>query len=441
MFSYYVRLALVSVRRTPLLSALMVVALGLGIGAFMTTFTVYYLMSGDPIPHKSNVLYAVQLDNWDPNSPPTESARDVQPQLTWRDGLNLMQADTPARRQVHMYASGAIVVPEGDEPPFDEGIRAAYHTFFEMFDVPFLHGGAWDGRADDGRASVAVIGRELSERLFGEVNSVGQSIRLGDSFFEIVGVIDDWQPVPRFYHADGSYRAFADAEQIFVPMTRAIDEPLTPHGNTNCWAPLDESVPVLEAFLQSECVWTQFWAELETSEQAAAYKDYLDNYVRAQKEAGRFPRPLKTFISNVNEWLDVMDVVGSDNRVQLRLSFLFLLVCVLNTVGLLLAKFAGKSGEVALRRAMGASRNAVFCQNLVEIGVIGALGGLVGIGLAWLGLRGIESLYTGYEHLVRLDPLMLITAVALSGVSAIAAGLYPIWRGSRQEPAGLLKTQ
>ena len=43
-------------RRTPVLTALMVLALGLGIGAFMTTFTVYYLMSGDPIPHKSDVL-------------------------------------------------------------------------------------------------------------------------------------------------------------------------------------------------------------------------------------------------------------------------------------------------------------------------------------------------------------------------------------------------
>ena len=48
MFSYYLRLALASMRRTPALTGLMILALGLGIGAFMTTFTVYYLMSGDP---------------------------------------------------------------------------------------------------------------------------------------------------------------------------------------------------------------------------------------------------------------------------------------------------------------------------------------------------------------------------------------------------------
>jgi putative ABC transport system permease protein len=439
-FDYYVRLALRSMRRTPILTALMVAALGLGIGAFMTTFTVYYLMSGDPIPHKSDVLFAVQLDNWDPNSPPTESAEDVQPQLTWQDGQNLLRADTPALRQAHMYATGAIVVPENGEPPFDESIRATSHQFFSMFDVPFLHGGPWDQRADQDRASIAVIGRELNDRLYGGENSVGQRLQLGGKFFEIVGVIDHWQPIPRFYHSDWS-RAFEDTEQVFIPLTRAIDEPMGPHGNTNCWAPMNEDLPVIQAFLQSECVWTQFWAELESPEQAAAYKDYLDNYVREQKEVGRFQRPLNTFISDVNEWMNVMGVVGNDNRVQLRLSFLFLLVCVLNTVGLLMAKFLGKGGEVALRRAMGASRGAVFTQNLVEVGTIGVLGGLTGIGFAWLGLHAVGNLYRGYQHLVNLDPVLLVVAVGLSVLSAIVAGLYPVWRVSRLQPAGLLKTQ
>jgi len=440
-FSYYLRLALASVRRTPVLSALMVLALGLGIGAFMTTFTVYYLMSGDPIPHKSDILYAVQLDNWDPNDPPTESAKDVQPQLTYRDGTNLMNADTPATMQAHMYATQAVVVPENDEPPFNQKIRATYQTFFEMFDVPFLYGRPWASSDDRDHAQVAVIGRELNDRLFNGENSVGRNIQLDDKFLKIVGVIDDWQPTPRFYHADGTYRAFDDAEQIFIPMTLAVEKPMLPSGNTNCWKAFDESLPVVEAFMKSECVWTQFWAQLDTPAQAAAYKDYLDNYVRDQKEIGRFERPLNTFISNVHEWMEVNEVVGNDNRVLVRLSFLFLLVCVLNTVGLLLAKFLGKSGEVALRRAMGASKGAVFSQNLVEVGLIGVLGGLAGTGLAWLGLKAVESMYSGYQHLVHLDPVMLITAIGLATLAAIVAGIYPVWRVAQLAPAGLLKTQ
>jgi putative ABC transport system permease protein len=440
-FSYYLRLAWSSVRRTPVLSALMVMALGLGIGAFMTTFTVYYLMSGNPIPHKSDVLFSVQLDNWDPNEPPTESARDVQPQLTYRDGTALMLAETPARRQVHMYGTGTIVVPEDETPPFDESVRATWYTFFEMFDVPFLYGGPWTLDDDEARASVAVIGRELNDTLFNGENSVGRSIQLDDQFYHVVGVIDRWQPVPRFYHADGTYRALADTEQVFVPMNRAIDAQWGPRGNTNCWKMPDENLPLFEGFLQSECVFTQFWAELDSSEQAGAYKDYLDNYVRGQKEIGRFERPLNTFISDVMEWMDVNEIVQNDNRVLVRLSFLFLLVCVLNTVGLLMAKFMGKGGEVALRRAMGASRQHVFQQNLVEVGLIGVLGGLAGTGLAWLGLRAVESLYRGYQHLVHLDLAMLLTAVSVATAAAILAGLYPVWRVSRLAPAGLLKTQ
>ena len=90
---------------------------------------------------------------------------------------------------------------------------------------------------------------------------------------------------------------------------------------------------------------------------------------------------------------------------------------------------------------MGASRRAVFVQNLVEVAAIGVAGGVVGIGLAWLGLKGIESLYRGYQHLVHLDPLMLVSAVGLAVLAAVLAGLYPVWRVSRLAPAGILKTQ
>jgi ABC-type lipoprotein release transport system permease subunit len=50
-------------------------------------------------------------------------------------------------------------------------------------------------------------------------------------------------------------------------------------------------------------------------------------------------------------------------------------------------------------------------------------------------------MYRGYEHLVHLDPLMLATAVGVATLSAILAGLYPVWRVSQLAPAGLLKTQ
>ena len=98
-----------------------------------------------------------------------------------------------------------------------------------------------------------------------------------------------------------------------------------------------------EAFLNSECVWIQFWAELRNDTEKQDYMAFLNAYVEQQKELGRFPRPINNRLSDVMEWMENQEVVEDDARVMLGLSLLFLVVCLLNTIGLLLAKFLGKS--------------------------------------------------------------------------------------------------
>src|ERR1700761_8729196 len=84
MFSYYLGLALRSLKRNKVLTALMIAAIGVGIGASMTTLTVFRAMSGDPIPGKSRQLFAVQIDNWGPRKGTgTGDAENMEPQLTY----------------------------------------------------------------------------------------------------------------------------------------------------------------------------------------------------------------------------------------------------------------------------------------------------------------------------------------------------------------------
>ena len=66
MLTYHLRLAVKSLRRNPVLAGLMIGAIALGVGVCITTLTVYRLMSGNPIAHRNDVLYAVTLDSWDP---------------------------------------------------------------------------------------------------------------------------------------------------------------------------------------------------------------------------------------------------------------------------------------------------------------------------------------------------------------------------------------
>jgi len=63
MFRYYFELGVRSLRRNPMLTLLMVVTLAVGVAASMATFTVLYVMSGDPIPSKSDRLFVPRLDN------------------------------------------------------------------------------------------------------------------------------------------------------------------------------------------------------------------------------------------------------------------------------------------------------------------------------------------------------------------------------------------
>ena len=122
MFSYYLKLGWLSIRRNPFLSALMIAAIAVGIGASMTIITVNHVMSGNPIPQKSDQLFYVQLDGWDPNE---EDENDFEPpdQLTYLDAMALMRADK-AYRQVASNRSSLVLEPQGEgERPFSVSTR------------------------------------------------------------------------------------------------------------------------------------------------------------------------------------------------------------------------------------------------------------------------------------------------------------------------------
>ncbi|HSN71792.1 MAG TPA: FtsX-like permease family protein, partial [Steroidobacteraceae bacterium] len=255
--------------------------------------------------------------------------------------------------------------------------------------------------------------------------------------FRVVGVLADWHPTPKFYDLNNG--PFAEPEEVYLPLSTGTALEVVPAGNVNCWK--DEALDTFEQFLASECVWIQFWAELGTRDQVERFRTHLDGYVDEQKKLGRFERPRNNRMDRVSDWLELNRVVRDDNRVLVGLSFMFLAVCLLNMIGLLLAKFLGAAPVVSLRRALGATRGAIIRQHLVEVGIIGIAGGVVGVLLAAIGLKGLEQLYDRYDQLTRLDLGMVVVALVLSVGAGILAGLYPIWRVARVSPALYLKSQ
>jgi putative ABC transport system permease protein len=438
MFTYNVKLALKSMRRNPIMTALMVAAIAVGIGVSMTTLTVYYLMSSNPIPEKSDTLFAVTMDSWNPLRPFDDDDPERAPhQVTFHDAERLI-AMGKGKRQTAMFESSLIIEPVNEqELPFEAGARVTSADFFPMFNVPFIHGSGWDTSDDAASRPVVVLTRKLNQRLFGGENSVGNWLTMEGTRLQVVGVIDNWEPTPRFY--DPINGAFQEVNDMFIPfnLTRVLE--LESAGSD--WGWKSEEINSFEQWLNSEAVWVQYFVELDSVRDRDGYVAHLDAYVNEQKKYGRFERPLNNNIYNVEEWMEYHEVVANDSKVLVGLSFLFLVVCLLSTIALTLTKFVGKKSETSLRRALGASRKIIFNQQIVEVAVIGFSGGLIGLVLVALGLEGIEFLYDSPAGLVRLDWLMMFTAIGIAIVSSMIAGLYPAWRVCRIPPAAQLKTQ
>lgn len=434
MFGYYLELALHSFRRSRALTALMIVAVALGIGASMTTLTVLHVLSGDPLPGRSGSVFLPRLDPRDRDGYDPYAA--LPSQVTWTDGVDLLHARRAARQALMVGGATAVQSDEREVDPYLVTARYTTGDFFPMFGVPFRFGAGWSAAEDDGHARVAVIAASLNDRLFHGRNSVGRTLHVDGADLRIVGVLEPWRAVPHFYDlATGEY---AGAEEVFVPLFTARELKLKRNGGIECWGQGRTDDDRMEA---ASCLWLQFWVQLDDAAAVASYRAFLDGYAHEQVALGRFTRPPASDLTNVRHYLDERQVVPGDVRLQVWIALGFFVVCLVNTVGLMLAKFMRGAGELGVRRALGASRRSVFTQLVVEATLIGVAGGVGGLLFALLGLALVRLQSTAAAQLAHLDGTMLAATFAASIVATALAGVVPAWRACRVPAALQLKSQ
>ena len=438
MFGYYLHNSLRSMRRNPALTTLVVMAIAMGIGVSITMTTVYTLMSGNPIPAKSEQLFAVQLDSWNPLRPFDSDRPERAPhQLTWKDTVALLESGA-AIRQVGMFEAELIIQPEEESQlPFEVSARVTSSDFFPMFEPPFLYGSGWDRTQEQNAAQVIVLTEAINDRLFGGEDSVGRTLVLNERPFTVVGVLKVWEPMPRFY--DVINNGLADINEVFIPLSLTPVMEIRSAGSD--WGWKSEPIRTFEDWLNSESVWLQYWAELPGASDPSAYLAHLDAYVTEQKQLGRFERPLNNQIHNVMDWMAYHEVVSRDVSVLVGLGYLFLIVCLISSISILLTKFEGRASEISLRRALGASKSQIISQNLLEVGLIGTFGGMAGLVLTAVFLEGFKSMISRAPDAVfRLDITMVLAAIAIAILTSLIAGMYPAMKTCAVAPAQNLKT-
>lgn len=437
MWRYYSWLAWLSIKNTPVLSSLMVLAIAMGIAACLTTLTLHSVISSNPLAHKNNTTFALQLDSWDKNQDYWD-LNGVPPQLTYRDAKALYDSGIADEIVLTSRVGLTVNAPDSNSSAKLEVGRLATRDFFTVFDVRFKYGGPWSQQVDrDGQKQV-VISEILNNHFFNGENSVGKLLSVEGESYKITGIVNKlWQMTPSVY--DLNMGVFKQPPQVYLPFFNIARRNFTSWGNRTGWK--NEDIRSHSDYLASESVWIQSWATLKTHETKMEFEHFISNHIEAEKQKGRFERPLKYHLNTPEEWLKINKVVSKDNQILVFLSLAFLGVCLVNAIVLLLAKFLRKAPEASLRRALGASRTAIFVQHMAEASLVGLLGGLLGLFFTWLGLMGVRQLYSNYHNIAVMSQYTLLAAMVFVLACSAISGALPAWQVAKAHPSRHLKSQ
>lgn len=435
MFGYYLELALRSLKRSPGLTALMVLSIGVGVALAMTTWTLVHTMSADPIPEKSAQLFVPTIDMWGPSAHAKEGGDNEPPDmLDYGTAVALMREHRAHFQSAAYWVQPTVIPARADEHPFGTSGFAVSSELFPMLDVPFRYGGGWSSAEDAARAQVVVIGSELNDKVFGGGDSVGKILNLHGRNYRVTGVMRAWNPQPAYFDVPANGGFMLQPISVLLPFNSAIAAQISHSGSTECYvSPAQSSFAGL---LHSSCVWISYIAQLDGAQAVHQYQQYLEGFARQ-----RFDWPPNVRLRDLMAWLNYLQAVPPGIQILRLVGMGLLIVCLVDTIGLMLAKFLRRSGEIGVRRALGAPRRAIYAQFLTEGAVIGVAGGVIGLLLTWLGMLWLrQRLPESWSALAPLDAEMLALALLVATVATLLAALYPTFRAAHVQPAWQLKS-
>lgn len=437
MFDYYLRLALRRCRQNLPMVGLLVLTMAIGIASCMTAMTIFRALSGAPLPGVSPYLHVVTMDAREAVDKDNPDYKQPDSLLKFADAKALVDAHRAAQQVAVAQSLTQFARPDGKHSTRAYGMMA-YGPVLQVFGVPLRYGRPWTEAEQASAAPVVVIGTEVAQKLFGTENAVGRSVTLGQRRFRVIGVSAPWKPrVQMFDVRQNSGTVMGQPEMFFVPAQAALDAGVGPFLAGECGK--DAPVASFQSTAVAQCRWVEAWVRLDTPSAVAAYDPFLAGYANAQHDAGRFVYPPQAKLIGTRAWLALNHVVPDDVRLNLMLAGGFLLLCLVNVAGLLAARFLRRQGDVAIRRALGASKRTVFLQHLVETGLLGLLGGVLALPLTWLGLWIVRMQPVSYADAARFSPGAFAVLLALSVGTGLLVGILPAWRVCRLPPALQIK--
>jgi putative ABC transport system permease protein len=392
-----------SLARHPSLALISVLALGLGIGLTATMWSIVWggILRGLPFEKADQILH---LERARPSHDIESYAVPVSDFVAWREQQHSFE-DLSAWGEGTVNVSG----PEGRPERFEGAFITA--AAFPMLRVhPML--GRLFTEADNrpGAPPVIILGWNIwQNRYGGDRGIVGKTVRANGVTREVIGVM------PRGF-------LFPTNAELWIP--RVVDPVALPWGEgeqLEVMGRLRPGVTLAGALTEFRGICSRL-AEAHPKENEGVVpiiKPFTEEYIGTE--------PI------IMLWTMMAAVLG------------VLMIACSNVANLLLARAATRTKEVAVRTALGASRWRVASQLLAEALILAASGSLLGIGIAWVGVRwfvnGMADTEPPFWVRIELDGVVLLFTLGVTVLSALISGVVPALQASRTNLNDVLKDE
>src|SRR5215510_8031604 len=398
-----------TLRKTPGFTAAAALTLALGIGANTAVFSVVYATLLKPLPYpEADRIYGFEVVIPERG---LNFAGRIQDYLEWR------KADTAFSAVAALQTGGWNLTGNG-EPERIGGARVSAN-FFEFLGIPPALGRGFALEEETpGADKVIVISDALWRRRYGaDPSLVGRTIELNGQNHLVVGIA---------------------APSLLVPTGTQLHSTLGFAPRIDIWKPNAPTTAELEA----EDFNTGLLLRLKANESVEHGRQQLEAFYY---DYGRRVAP-ELKVTLALRLIPIREIYSGKFRLRLLLVFaasaILLLTACVTLANLLLARFAGRTGEFAIRTALGAGRIRLLAQAMTEVTTLALAGGFIGIAVAYSTAGLLAAYDPTAEKLLGGSPLnlpVLLFAMTVALLTGVVCGAIPAWRASRADATHALK--